>query len=454
MIEQVKIYKIISDNLSTLRDKFVKLGRRAKKLNLPEPTFTEVNVERKEKKCPHSGKIERVYLLHHIVVDPGCTLIQVSGWTFVATIQITEEGNIIRNVGQENIPPEYRAINNKCEHCNTIRNRKDVYLLRHEDGTYKVVGRNCLSDFFGHDALVFAERAQYLADINSLSESMEDALGFGSGGPNYFPLENYLPYVAESIKLDGWLSRSKARQLDMPNMATCEVAIKHMNHENTLKLFTPIIPSIESIDLANKAIQWASEIEGEDISDYLHNIRVIARRMVYEIRDMGLAASIVSAYQRHLTNLRWKDLQSKRAEIASHVGNVGDRIRVNVTVEKVVQCYSVYGVSHLHIMSDDIGNVYVWFSSFGAYTTGNQILLKGTIKKHDVREGVKQNILSRCEEVKLKTYFAIVNDRKYTLQAEKDTEARKLLREKLCVNKLPKDVCIIEDMLEPYNDEI
>lgn len=40
--EVMKVYEIPSDNLGNLEAKFQKLGKRARKLGLPEPTYTEV----------------------------------------------------------------------------------------------------------------------------------------------------------------------------------------------------------------------------------------------------------------------------------------------------------------------------------------------------------------------------------------------------------------------------
>lgn len=454
MSEQ-KVYKIPSDNLGVLQAKFAKLGKRARKLGLPEPTYTEIKVERVEKKDPDTF-FTKVYLLHHITVDPGCAEVKVRGWTFIATIQHTEEGNIIRKVGSADIPTQYRTVTNLCQHCNTTRYRKDTYILQHESGEYKQVGRNCLADFFGHDALMYAERAQYLTDLDALGESCEDEMGFdGGGGPAYEPLEVYLSYVAECIKLDGWMSRGKARELDLAGSATCDVAYIHLNRRLASPRYQFLFqyPTEESKQVADAAIEWAAGIEGEDIPDYLHNIRTIARRMVCENRDMGLAASIVAAYQRHLSTLRWKELQAKRAEIAQHVGQVGERIRVKVMVEKVVQCDTMYGISHLHIMSDDDGNVFIWFSSAGAHETGSEIVLKGTVKKHDVRDGVKQNVLSRCEEVELHTYYALVGGDKHTFTAAGEAEVKKLLREKLNVGKLPRGVTIIKDIPQVVSEE-
>lgn len=449
--ESPKVYKVPAANLSTLESKFRQLGRRAKRIGLPAPTFTEVGVERLERKRDN-GELY-VTLLHHIVVDSGCTEVKVQGWTFIATIQHTEEGNIIRKVGESTeVPVKYRNVTNLCEHCNTNRFRKDTYILVHEDGSTKQVGRNCLSDFFGHDALMYAERAQYLSDIDALGESMEDDLGFGGGGggPKYERLEEFLAYVAECIRLDGWLSRGKARQLSMEGQATCEVAYRHLHPRSAGSDFKPMFrtPSEESVNVANSALEWASEIEGEDIADYLHNIRTIARRMVCEGRDMGLAASIVAAYQRHLAQLRYKELQARRAEIAQHVGEVGAKVRVKVTIEKVVQLESMYGTSHLHIMSDNDGNVFVWFSSAGAYETGKEIILQGTIKKHDERNGVKQNVLTRCSEIEIKNYYANVNGQVHKCEAASESEVKKMLRERLGLKKLPAGTHIIESVSE------
>lgn len=314
---------------------------------------------------------------------------------------------------------------------------------------YIQVGRNCLADFLsGHDALLYAERAQYLADINSLGESMEDEFGFG-GGPSYSALEEYLAHVAECIRMDGWMSRGKARELDMEGFATCDVAERHYKPRLRPNNFKPMYdnPTEQSVKVAEDAIEWAANIEGEDISEYLHNIRTIARRMVYESRDIGLAASIVSAYQKHLSEIRYKELQANRRDIAQHVGQVGERICVKVIIDKVIQVDSMYGTSHLHIMSDqNTGNVFVWFSSSGAIETGSEITLKGTIKAHSERDGIKQNQLTRCERVTMKKWFAVTSDGVHYFDSVTESEVRKMLREKLAVKKLPQGIRIIEDI--------
>ncbi len=440
-----RFFRIPSDNLHVLSQKFVKLGKRAKRLGLAEPTYRTIGEERIVKTHEITGLVVKVYMLHDIVVDAGCSTVQVAGWTFIATIQHTEEGNIIRAVGNQKIPPQYRKVTNLCEHCNTNRFRKDTYILQN-GAEYKQVGRNCLADFFGHDALMFAERAQYLCDIDSL-DGLEDDMGFGGGGgPRYDMLETYLSHVAQCVRMEGWMSRRRAREM-VGCQATADLASSHLHPPMDFKpMYTHI--EQESIALAESAIEWASEIEGEDIADYLHNIRIIARRGVVEPRDMGLGASIVSAYQRHLNTLRMKELQARRAEVATHVGMVGDRTRFKLHVEQVITCEGAFGTSMLHIMSDDAGNVFKWFSSSTTLECNSDVLLKGTIKKHDEYKGVKQNMLSRCEEVVLHNYYCSVDGQLHIIEAATELEVRKTLREKLSLKKLPKSTVIVQDKKE------
>ena len=126
---------------------------------------------------------------------------------------------------------------------------------------------------------------------------------------------------------------------------------------------------------------------------------------------------------------------------------------VKVMVEKVLQLDSMYGTSHLHIMSDADGNVFVWFSSAGACETGKEIVLQGTIKKHDERNGVKQNVLTRCSEVELKNYFTFVAGEIHKFEAASEDEVKKLLRAKLNIKKLPAGTRILQDVPQVVTEE-
>ncbi len=456
--DTVHQFKIPSDNMDELNTVFAKLGRRAKRIGLPLPTFQEIGTERLVK---NEGKDnERVILLHHIIVDPGTSVVKVNGWTFTATIQHTEEGNILRNISGHDLPTKYRQASDLCEHCNTNRYRKNTYILRNDvTGDYKQVGRNCLSDFFGHDALMYAERAQYLLDLSDQCGSMEDDMGFGGGsGPDYFRLEVYLGHVAECIAKEGWLSRGKAREQGKDGQATADIADRHMTDPSyKFRLYNKV--SETSQDLAASAIEWCENIEGEEVSEYIHNIRLIAKSGVVSYKTMGMGASIVSAYQREVV----RSLELKRRAAlppSDYQGTVGEDIQVEVLVEKVLTFDSAYGVSILHIMSDDQGNRYTWFSSGTTLETARRYTLRGTVKKHEEYKGKntnfppqKQTVLTRCGTVDLKTYSVAYEGQTYTDRAATEKEFQVMAKKALGIKRWSRNIIVTEVqadvMIEP-----
>lgn len=435
-------FKIPSDNMAELVTVFAKLGRRAKRIGIPAPTFQEIGTERVVKNEGEDN--ERTYLLHHIIVDPGTTVVKVNGWTFVATIQHTEDGNILRNISGDDLPLKYRTASDLCEHCNTNRYRKNTYVLRNDTtGDYKQVGRNCLSDFFGHDALMYAERAQYLLDLSDQCGSMEDDMGFGGGGGglNYIRLELYLGHVAECIAKEGWLSKSKAREQNREMSATAVIANRHMMKDVKYPLYKEV--SDESHKLAAEAIEWAENIEGEEVNEYLHNIRLIAKSGVCSYKTFGMGASIVSTYQREVV----KALELKRRAAmapSEYVGTEGERGVFHLLVEKVIQCDSAYGTTFLHMMSDEKGNRFTWFASSAPLDTAKQYVLKGTVKEHKEYKGTKQTVLSRCEEVELKMYSVTLHGATYSKACENEKEFRKEVQATLGLTRWPRGVKVGE----------
>ena len=56
----------------------------------------------------------------------------------------------------------------------------------------------------------------------------------------------------------------------------------------------------------------------------------------------------------------------------------------------------MYGTTYLYKFTDDQGNVYIWYASRGI-ETHDGMTLKGTVKDHNERDGVKQTVLTRCK---------------------------------------------------------
>lgn len=89
---------------------------------------------------------------------------------------------------------------------------------------------------------------------------------------------------------------------------------------------------------------------------------------------------------------------AKRAEEAATsnwIGTVGKREMFTVTIHHIVTIDGIYGISYLHIMSDDAGNKVIYKGTKCIGDKGERLTVKATVKEHGERDGVKQTKIAR-----------------------------------------------------------
>lgn len=104
-----------------------------------------------------------------------------------------------------------------------------------------------------------------------------------------------------------------------------------------------------------------------------------------------------------------KKASSYAAENSSsdYVGKIGDKVTVNVVLDRVSWYETKYGTMNVYTFVDDDGNVYVWKTStyigrlvdgfWQDFEKGSRLTLTGKIKDHKEYKGVKQTMLTRCK---------------------------------------------------------
>lgn len=86
---------------------------------------------------------------------------------------------------------------------------------------------------------------------------------------------------------------------------------------------------------------------------------------------------------------------------SNYVGEEGERLELNVVVTRNIPVSGFRGgVSYMHIMEDEDGNVFVWTTASKCWETNSEHHIKGTVKTHKEYNGTRQTILTRCMEVK------------------------------------------------------
>ncbi len=433
-------FQIPEHNLSDLQAKFDKLNKRAAKNGLKSIAIIVGEGFNKVVKTEHviiKGKqvevpvqVERFLNIRVEGETP-----RVNGWDFVATLQhLGEDGNVLRTVPgfEGHLPIEFRTVKPLCAHCNLFRARKDTYVLRNvESGEYKQVGTNCLADFIRTTKPEdLATMAELLA---SAMDFAGDAEGEGGGaarmqGDGQVSLAYLLSVVWSVIRVDGaFVSRSKARianeRGDYAN-ATASVdlaqTIMFGNGTEADKIRARYPGSPDDFPKAQEIIAWARAevpvmVQKEQENDYIYNLSIAIKRDFINTRLKGIAASVVTVYQRDLAKKARIKMNAGTFANSKHFGTVGERIKgLGVTLMHTFRHEGNFGVTYITKLLTDEGNVAVWFASrplnkivvstvngvqYGdekLVEYGERVVITGTVKKHDKREGVNQTVLSRC----------------------------------------------------------
>ncbi len=433
-----KVYRIPEVNLPNLTARIAKMNKRAAKLGMEPIVITEQGedfqiltksaemledigsrwtvVKREpgesiqEAQDRHTASLGQnfrpTYTLRRLVlVTVTGKLPRMNGWAMAATISHDEAGNLLRTVpGLDiNLPPYYRTATTECQHCGKSRRRNDTYVLQHEDGDWKQVGRNCLADFIrSGDVSSWADAAEILASLGStVSEYDEESSEFGgSRGEIYFPTIELLAQVSACIRADGWCSRTEAKNSFSPKLATVDFATNFWDSKflNQLDEKTKQAYAVTAEDTAKAeaAINWAQELPQDVTNDYLWNIRVVSHRERITYREAGLAGSIISAYTRHLEQ-ELKRAYEKANTLDEYFGQVGKRDTFTLTVMGARSFEGSYGATTLYRFRDQDGRVATWFAAGDpGLDIGSTYTLIASVKAHSVYQGSKQTQLTRA----------------------------------------------------------
>jgi hypothetical protein len=409
LLGDLPVYRIPEQNHEAFVSRMDKMNRRAKRLRMDPLVIKMVGEEFVTRRRRFNAFKVVEYTVRFVLVTVTGTLPRVNGWAMAATLQHSEGGNILRTVpGFETmLPLKYRTADTCCDHCHTSRKRTDTYVLQHENGSWRQVGRSCLADFIRTtNPSGLAEYAEMLADLDHEISGLEDegeGEGFGGSGCfAHFPTLALLTQVACCVRLDGWCSRTEAKANYWDNkVATVDQALDFFDEKRVAKMSRNTIekytPAEEDMQRAVEAIAWAQNLPSDVSNDYLWNIRVVSNREHLSHRESGLAGSIISAYNRHLEKELANKYERENA-LNEHFGEIGKRTVYTLTVTGLREIDGHYGKTTIVKFRDVEGRIAVWFASgnpsFDA-EIGGTYTVKATPKKHDVYKDWCQTVLSR-----------------------------------------------------------
>jgi hypothetical protein len=421
MNTETPVVRIPSENLPRLQGEVDQLNRRAERLGVEPMVLVVHRTEVETRKHPTTG-VQWSQEFSHVSIRGHSP--RVNGWSLlarktpVATVDAQGQEQVemlIACVPGQMCPVEYRHNGLGCNHCGTSRFRKDVFVLRHEDGRTKQVGRNCLADFLGHaspDALVASAEYSFSAG-ELLGDAEEEGWGNGGGGERVLPIGLFLAVVAVVSRKMGWVSGKAAYEAresgDYHATSTASTAWEVLTRtDRDMQAFVrenDLHATDDDSEKAEKALAWARTLPVDD-NDYLTNLGVSSRRPVVDWKSKGFVASALTSFARHLES---EEERVRRAEAAAlratlpkpkHVGVVGERQGfAGLTVKKVQGFEGMYGVTTLVRFEDADRNTLVWWASGEKdFEVGQVVDVTGTVKAHEFWRDIPQTILQRVKE--------------------------------------------------------
>ena len=380
------IFKIPQANYEKFEAALAKLSKKAIKLGgeafLPVPFSYEMVEIRK-------GEAIKVL---HVLMD--CTIPRIDGWEFIARIDHAngEVGNLVRALPGQIVPDYYRNTGCLCEHCNVKRFRRDTFLLRQVDtGEIKQVGSSCLKDFLGgHDPVKLAKLAELLSYANECASGYTNYVG---ADRRYIDLNVFLQFVSLDMRQRGfYVSRAVAKERGLETTSSRAMDMLY----GSSSIYNDIDKQLTDDDResAEAAIEWAQNLgnDGRELSDYDHNIKVLAASGFIEFRSTGYAASILQAYKRTLATV------NAPRKVSDFVGEVGQKLTFEATLRHFSSKEDDRGVQFRYSFEDDNGNLFTWFTGIDLNREkGVRVKLAGKVKAFNNFNNVKSTILSHCK---------------------------------------------------------
>lgn len=316
--------QVHDSNWQLFEKRFARLVKTAGKLGVEPPSYEVVGRGSKPARDRRPGESEAQVpqiRFREIVVSGSAPV--VPGFEFLGRVEPSSvKGvNFVHVVpGVEEDLSSFRTVDLRCDHCQTTRQRKSIFLIRDTDsGHIAVVGKTCLKDFTGHkDPEAVARYTSVLLDFG-------DSEDWGSS-ERYVPfyaIEEVLSLTAAVIEEFGWHTASA----QTPTRGTVFDAIELAGSFNP-KSNNPLqVPEVTDAHRASAAaaLAWGRSLSTDHVvnqNDYLLNLRLAVEAQEISRKEAGLVCSIFGSHARALGEERKQAERAEATDIPTFEGRV------------------------------------------------------------------------------------------------------------------------------------
>lgn len=387
------LYEIFEGNIDRLEKKLTRIANKCKKYGCD---FRYEKIGETFRKIKDENN--REYTARFIQIEAKGTAI-INDWRFIASVEHTENGNIIKKCCYDvEVPEKYYISNPVCEHCGSNRYRKNTYIVQNlHTGEFKQVGRSCLADFTN------GMSAEYVAHYISLFDALIEGeyVEPGHRAKNYIEIGEALSYIAETTKHFGYVKADGERPTKRRAKDYYEA-----DHGIAGLLQGDLMEEMESVsfnvnsdyakEISEKALEWV--LSQEINSEYMHNLKTVCSASHVAFENFGILASLIPAYNRAIEREQRIEVERNADMKSEHIGKVGDRITILISDCRVITSWETqYGRTAIFKIVDESENIFTWKTSGEISEDTKKIT--ATVKSHNEYNGIKQTEITRCRAV-------------------------------------------------------
>jgi len=369
-VENNDTYTIPAENWGMLEHKIESLNKKGAKIGAAPVTIKKGKTTTKTFNKGKDNEYTRQY--YDVTVDGEAP--KIDGWKLLAALEFENNKPVIRGVpGENDLPEKYHDADPRvCDHCEINRDRKHGYIIQHDIDGIMQVGRSCLKNFLGHtDPKFILVMAQILVGLADARSNAENDNYRDTKSPIRHSTETFLAYVSASIRRDGWTSRANRSEDRVP---TADSVFSSMYPRTKYDFEDRLALTDADYEAGTKALTWVRDElpkkrdSEKKLSDFEHNLLVLAGSDTFKSKDSGYIAAIMNAHKRSK-----EDKKAEKAMGETEFYGVENKIMdpIKLKLLEIKEIDGQKGKMFIHKFIDESKKHYITWFAFNE--TGFQI---------------------------------------------------------------------------------
>lgn len=378
-MREVRTFTVSEESLEPTLKKFNQIASRGKAKGL-QGGFTILGVT---DTVHESDGIKYFYK----AIEVECEPVKFAGWEFLAVAEVEQGVVLTKGIGSgAEVKPSQVKVGH-CDHCQTIRARKNYIFVTNEAGEIKQVGSTCVKDFLGWE---FTPSLPFWGDF-------DQEVAKSGATYNGVATEIVAAVALMLVAKEGYKSAKTFGYGDSTGYNTLEVLNPiDSEYRRNLRTFYGITFPLTDDQFAKgqELIEFAKTFAGD--SAYAENLRAVATVPFQNNKTVNLFVSAIIVKQKEAE----KALETKKEFKTDQYAPTGDRVELTL---KVVGSREIAGFNGTTTIWTFEGGDYrfKWFDSGYTFNAeiGDELKVKGTIKGLDEYKGLYSTLLTRVKKI-------------------------------------------------------